>query len=122
MSRPFKLLAVGAVLIVLAMGFAHQQRQARLADPRRHTGERDIVVLAAEWCGYCEQLRSGLDDAGVSYKLLDVEDGAEGEKAFYALGGRGVPVTVIGQEVVHGYDAPRLTSLLKNLGHEVKLD
>ena len=29
---------------------------------------------------------------------------------------------VIGQDVVHGYNAPRLTSLLKNLGHEVKLD
>lgn len=122
LSGLFKLLAAAAVVVVLTITVVHQQRQTRLADPRRYTGESEIVVLATSWCGYCEQLRAGLDAAGVNYRVLDVEDGGEGEKAFDAVGGRGVPVTVIGQDVVHGYNAPKLTSLLKNLGHDVKLN
>lgn len=122
LSGLFKLMAAAAVVVVLTMTVMHQQRQTRMTDPRRYTGEREIVVLATEWCGYCKQLRAGLDTAGVKYRVLDVEDGGEGEKAYHAVGGRGVPVTVIGQDVVHGYNAPRLTSLLKSLGHDVKLN
>lgn len=117
-----KLLAGIAVVAALVATVVFQQRQTRLADPRLYTGDRTIVMLATSWCGYCKRLRAALDAAGVEYRVLDVEDGGEGEKAYHAVGGRGVPVTVIGQDVVHGYNAPRLTSLLRSLGHEVRLN
>lgn len=118
---PLKVLGIVAAVVFLAAAAAHKHRQTREADPRRVTGASGIVVLTTGWCGYCSQLKAALDKAKVPYSELDVEDGAAGENAYNAVGGRGVPVTVIGQNVVHGYNAPRLTSLLKELGHDVRL-
>ncbi|RMH94390.1 glutaredoxin family protein [Lysobacter pythonis] len=87
-------------------------------DPRRISGERGIVLLYAEWCGYCRKLRADFKRAGLRYTGLDV-DTLEGDRAMQALRARGVPVTVIGQNVVHGYDTARLQTYLSPLGYRV---
>ncbi len=112
------LLALGVIGGVFHL--AGRYHEARLAehDPRRQTGSRDIVMLYAEWCGYCRRQQAEFKRAGVQYRALDV-DTAEGEQAMQALKARGVPVTVIGQEVVHGYNTARLQQLLTPLGHQV---
>jgi mycoredoxin len=117
---PIKLLAITGVVLVAGLVW-NKKREIERADPRRQTGESGIVMLGAEWCGYCQRLKAALDEAKVSYTELDVEDGGAGYDAFAALGGRGVPVTVIGQEVVHGYDAERLDELLSARGYDVRL-
>lgn len=116
-----------ALWLLLALGvigglfyLAGRNHEARLAehDPRRQSGEREIVMLYAEWCGYCRRQRAEFARAGVRYRALDV-DTAEGGQAMQALKARGVPVTVIGQEVVHGYNTVRLQQLLTPLGYQV---
>ena len=67
-------------------------------DPRLATGEAGIVMLAAEWCGYCRKQQGDFERAGVRYRVLDI-DNDDGDRAMRALGARGVPVTVIGQAV-----------------------
>lgn len=117
---PLKLLAIAGVLLVAGLAWQKSREIAR-ADPRRHTGQDSIVMLGAQWCGYCKRLKAGLEAAQVPYTELDVEDGSTGQDAFAALGGRGVPVTVIGQQVVYGYDTARLGQLLSERGHTVEL-
>jgi len=87
-------------------------------DPRRLTGKAGIVMLAADWCGYCRRQQGEFQRAGVRYQVLDV-DQEEGRLALRALGGRGVPVTVIGQDVVHGYNPTALDQRLTPLGYDV---
>jgi glutaredoxin len=87
-------------------------------DPRLHTGDQRIVMLAADWCGYCRKQRGDFERANVRYHVLDV-DTPEGDRAMRALGARGVPVTVIGQNVVRGYDRARLDEHLSPLGYRV---
>ncbi|WP_313920203.1 glutaredoxin domain-containing protein [Tahibacter sp.] len=117
---PLKLLAITAAVLLAGLVWQKSREIAR-ADPRQHTGQNGIVMLGAEWCGYCQRLKAGLEAARVPYTELDVEDGGAGQDAFAALGGRGVPVTVIGQEVVHGYNTARLGELLADRGHAVQL-
>ncbi len=117
---PLKLLAISAAVLLGGLVWQKNREIAR-ADPRQHTGQNGIVMLGAEWCGYCQRLKAGLEAAQVPYTELDVEDGGAGQDAFAALGGRGVPVTVIGQEVVHGYNTVRLGELLSERGHVVQL-
>lgn len=85
-------------------------------DPRLATGERGIVLLAAEWCGYCRQQRNAFETANVRYRILDV-DQPDGDRAMQALGARGVPVTIVGQQVVHGYQPAAVQALLTPLGY-----
>ena len=87
-------------------------------DPRVLTGETGIIMLAAEWCGYCRKQRGDFERAGVRYRVLDVDD-EDGDRAMRALGARGVPVTVIGQAVIRGYDTGALDEGLTPLGYDV---
>ena len=91
---------------------------ASAADPRHQTGDDGIVMLAADWCGYCKRLRSEFDNAGVDYSVLDVDTDA-GHAALKALRRRGVPVTIIGQRVIAGYDIHRIRELLAPLGYRL---
>ena len=87
-------------------------------DPRLLTGDGKIVMLAAEWCGYCRKQQSDFERANVRYRVLDV-DTPEGDRAAQALGLRGVPITVLGQHVVAGYNTSELQTHLKPLGYDV---
>ena len=87
-------------------------------DPRLQTGDSGIIMLAAEWCGYCSKQQKDFELAGVRYRVLDV-DQEEGQRAATALGTRGVPVTVVGQQVIRGYDTAALDKSLAPLGYDV---
>lgn len=111
------------LLIGLAGGAFHwysSQRSAQLHpdDPRLATGDAGIVMLAAEWCGYCRKQQGDFERAGVRYRVLDVDTEA-GHRAAKALRSRGVPVTVIGQSVIRGYDTKGLDEKLTPLGYDV---
>lgn len=87
-------------------------------DPRMATGDKRIVMLSAQWCGYCRKQQREFEMADVRYRVLDVET-PEGDRAMQALGARGVPTTVIGQHVVHGYQTAELKERLAPLGYRV---
>ena len=116
-----------SLLIVLALGAAAwaavsawQGRVVELHadDPRRATGADGIIMLAAEWCGYCRKQQKDFEMAGVRYRVLDL-DTDQGSRAARALGTRGVPVTVVGQQVIQGYDTASLQQNLTPLGYRV---
>ncbi|TWI08146.1 glutaredoxin family protein [Aerolutibacter ruishenii] len=87
-------------------------------DPRVATGDDRIVMMAAEWCGYCRKQQKEFELANVRYRILDV-DTPEGDRAMQALGARGVPTTVVGQHVVYGYNTAELKDKLAPLGYRV---
>ncbi len=114
------MLFLGAAGGVYSLGSYLAKREAPLHadDPRLLTGDAKIVMLAADWCGYCRKLQAEFEREGVRYRVLDVDE-AEGDRAANALGTRGVPVTIVGQEVIHGYDTAAIKSRLKPLGYDV---
>ena len=114
---------VAWVLVVVALvGAWFHFRGAREAlhpdDPRLGTGDTRIVMLAAEWCGYCRKQQKEFELANVRYRIVDV-DTPEGDRAMQALRATGVPTTVIGQDVVYGYDTDELKEKLAPLGYRV---
>jgi len=114
---------MGRFLIILVCAIAAMQifgkREADAGDPRLKTGSNGVVLLSAEWCGYCDQLRADLDRSGVKYRELDVESDAEGVAAWESFGANGVPITVVGQRVVHGYDPGSIRKLMSAAGHRL---
>lgn len=115
----FLLLAVGVIGGAYSLWTKHgAEPELHVDDPRLKTGETGIIMLAAEWCGYCRKQQRDFERAGVRYRVLDV-DQEEGQRAAAALGTRGVPVTVVGQRVIQGYDTGALDKELTPLGYDV---
>ena len=108
--------------LALAGGWMHLRAEAPQTlhpdDPRSATGETGIVMLAAEWCGYCRRQQAEFAAGKVRYRVLDI-DTPHGARAMRAIGARGVPVTVIGQNIVRGYDTPMLGKHLQPLGYRI---
>ncbi|MBK8283847.1 MAG: hypothetical protein IPK97_02630 [Ahniella sp.] len=77
-------------------------------------GSERVVLLSTTWCGYCKKLRADLDAAGVSYREWDTEQSEVGSQARARLGGgRTVPVTIVGDEILYGYQPDRIIRLAK---------
>jgi mycoredoxin len=53
-------------------------------------------MFTTTWCGYCQQLKSQLDRAGIEYTLVDIEQEPEGaELVEHANGGNQTVPTVL---------------------------
>lgn len=79
-----------------------------------------VVLYTTEWCPYCRSLRLYLDAYRIPYKDHDVEKSLQGMMGFWALRGRGVPVSVIGPDIVYGYDLEKINRSLAALGYQVE--
>ncbi len=58
-----------------------------------------IVMYATATCPYCAKARAYMAERGIPYEERD----AGGAREFRQYGGRGVPLFVIGSEVVQGF-------------------
>ena len=75
-----------------------------------------IKIYSTSWCGPCKNVKRLLDERGLSYDEIDIEEIGWSRDDLYDLtGGRTVPQIVINEKPVGGYD-----DLLK-LDHEGKL-
>ena len=87
-------------------------------DPRRQPADA-ITVLVTERCPFSRELEVALTEAGISYGRVDVDKDDGGNWAFYAVNARGVPVTVVGGEVVYGLRTNLLRGTLQRAGRDV---
>ena len=79
---------------------------------RGMVGDEPVVLLSTSSCGYCRKLRADLHGWGVEYADFDVETEEDGMRAFALANGRGVPILLIGDKLLHGYSADRAHALL----------
>lgn len=75
-----------------------------------------VKVYTTTWCGYCKRAKAYLQARGTPYQEIDVETSAQGQSEFQALGGRGVPVILVGNQRMDGYSEGTLAGMLKQAG------
>ncbi len=64
-----------------------------------------IKIYSTSWCGYCRNAKRLLDERGLSYDEIDIEEIGWSRDDLYDLtGGRTVPQIVINEKPVGGYD------------------
>ncbi len=101
-------------VVVLLAGWIEWQKFR--FDPRRHQASNQVTLLITERCPLSRELQAALDAAGIAYRRLDVERSGEGEWAYYSVRARGVPVTVVGADVVYGLRTNALRQTLARGG------
>jgi glutaredoxin-like YruB-family protein len=73
---------------------------------------KQVVVYTTSHCPYCVKAKQYLTQKGVPYREIDIERSSAGEAAYRQLGGNGVPLIMVGNTKVEGFDAKALDRLL----------
>lgn len=73
-----------------------------------------VVLYGTAWCGYCAKTRDYFKKNHIDFVDLDIEKSPEALKAHKELGG-GVPVVLIGNRKIQGFNAGALEAALKNI-------
>ncbi len=73
-----------------------------------------VKIYSTTWCGFCNTAKRYLDQLGVKYEDIDVEnDPSAAKEAVEKSGSMGVPVIDVDGTVILGFDRPRLDAALR---------
>ena len=97
---------------------ATQRRELDLLlDQRSHqtaaaTNGRKVILYSTQSCPACKMARSYLAEKKVPYEERDVNSSPQAREEFQKLGGRGVPLILVGTQKMEGFDSQELDRLL----------
>lgn len=75
-----------------------------------------VKVYSVAWCGPCNKLKKYLEKIGVEYETVTVADGKEDRNEVLEVSGqRSVPVAVIGEDVIVGFDKQKIDDAVAKL-------
>lgn len=105
------------LLIFVLVLFAFDRAAAYIHLPKE--GSEQVVIYTTTWCPYCKALRTLLDTYKIPYTEHDTETSISGVMGSWALRTRAVPVSVIGEQIVYGYDGEKISWALEDAGYEI---
>jgi glutaredoxin 3 len=77
----------------------------------------NVVIYTTTYCPYCRAAKALLDGKGVKYKEIDVtKEPAKKREVMKEIGWKTVPIILINEKLIGGYDQ------LRGLEREGKLD
>jgi glutaredoxin-like YruB-family protein len=83
------------------------------AEPARKTkGTPKVVMYTTPTCGYCHRAKAYFNQKGIRFTEYDVTKSQKARNAFKALNGRGVPLIVIGDQRIPGFNKAAINRAL----------
>lgn len=79
-------------------------------------GSARVVLYSAAWCGVCKKAKAYMQAKAIAYTEYDIETTRKGREDFRRLNGTGVPIILVGEQRMNGFDATRLQSMLGREG------
>ena len=119
MKRPsiYRQKALYAALVVAIALLIFDRSAAYLFLPGKDSTQ--IIIYTTETCPYCRRLRAYLAEQKIAYTDRNIYKTPSGIMGFWILRGRGVPVSVVGPDIIHGYDINKLEESLTELGYKL---
>lgn len=97
-------------------GGAPASPAVQAAAPGKGRFKGTVEIYVTSWCGYCKQALSYMDNRGIPYVAYDVEKDRAAGQRHRELGGRGVPLIIIGSNRMSGFSPQVLENYLNNSG------
>jgi glutaredoxin len=72
---------------------------------------KDVVMYSASWCGICKKARAYFEAQSIDFNEYDVDKDPRGKREFSQLGGRGVPLILVGDQRMNGFSQKRFEHL-----------
>lgn len=71
-----------------------------------------VTIYTTEWCSVCKKAKRYMDSQDIAYTEHDIEKSDKAKREFDRLGGKGVPVILVGRQKMHGFNPQRLESMM----------
>jgi len=85
-----------------------------LMDLNRDFGQsQKIIMYSTIWCGVCKKAKKYFEKNRIAYVEYDVEKSEKGKRDFKKLGGKGVPVILVGDKRLNGFSKERFEAAYK---------
>lgn len=82
--------------------------------PRKGRFSGTVEMYVTEWCGYCKQAKSYMNSRGIPYVAYDIEKDSAARQRHKELGGRGVPLIIVGTNKMSGFSPETLEYYLNS--------
>jgi len=79
----------------------------------------DVVMFTTPSCPYCKKARDLMDSRGQQWCEKDISNSKENRQIFKSIGGKGVPVTVFADLILHGYRESNYIAALNSLSYKL---
>lgn len=89
-----------------------EQRSRRNASGPAAPGGKRVVMYSTANCPACKIAKNYFKQKGVPYEEQDIENSPAARANYQKLGGRGVPLIMVGTERMDGFSSQRLDQLL----------
>lgn len=76
------------------------------------TDAPQLEIYTSAGCGACKALKIYLGARDIPYTEHNINATLETRRAFFAMGGRGTPLVVIGETRIHGFYPTRIEAAL----------
>ncbi len=74
---------------------------------------RRVIMYSTEWCGYCKKARAYFKARNISFTERDIEKDYFAKKDYDKLGGKGVPVILVGNTRINGFSVEGFEKVYK---------
>jgi len=98
-------------VLVLNWGSVHGLLVSRPDFAAQHV--EPVVMYSTEWCGNCKMTRAYLRENNIPFFEYDVDKSPEGQRQFKALQGNGVPLLLVKNNVLRGFNPEAIQSALR---------
>jgi Glutaredoxin and related proteins len=73
-----------------------------------------VIIYSTSWCNICHSIMDWLDKTGIEYEERNIEDDKIKEEIIEKMQGKfsSVPITVIGDEIIEGFNRPAIKAAL----------
>lgn len=82
--------------------------------PEKQRFSGTVEIYLTSWCGYCKQAVKYMTSRGIPFVTYDVEKDQSAKQRHKELGGRGVPLIIIGSNKMSGFSPEAMEYYLNN--------
>jgi glutaredoxin-like YruB-family protein len=93
----------------------NKRSEAKPSQPAPSKDERfngTVEIYVTEWCGYCKKAIAYMRSRNIPFVAYDIEKDSSAKQRHADLGGRGVPLIIIGNNKMSGFSPETLESYL----------
>lgn len=83
------------------------------SEPYQGHESNRVIMYATSWCGYCKQARNHFNENGIPFTEYDIEKDERARKSYDSIGGKGVPVILVGKKRMNGFSAAGFKNIYK---------